>query len=130
VTKCWDIALQQVRQGESVNVTCPGDLDKGGVKGQYVHDDTASWIPEFSDMIYQFDVLECGINPPKVKPSIYAETLVPGKCLYVISSGEMGEGSNLTLEVAVQEKYFPKAYGIFNIALAEYKGKSSDFKPQ
>ena len=28
-TKCWDIALQQLRSGDAATVTCPGYLDKG-----------------------------------------------------------------------------------------------------
>ena len=107
VTKCWDIALQQVRQGEKATVHCPGDLDKGGVEDQYVHDDTSSWIPEYSDMRYEFEVLECGVNPPSLRPSIYDEPLEPGKCFYIVSSGEEGKGSKYALEVAEQEKYYP-----------------------
>ena len=81
-------------------------------------------------MRYEFDVLECGVNPPSPRPSIYDEPLVSGKCFYLVSSGADGEGSKLALEVAEQEKYFPQLWGIFNIGLADYKGKSSDFKPQ
>jgi hypothetical protein len=117
-----------MRIGESATVNCPGDLDKGGVGDQYVHDETASWIPEFSDMRYEFEVLECGINPPLL--SIYDEPLVANKCFYLVSPGEKEEGSKFALEVAKQEKYFPKLWGIFNIYLADYKGKGSNFQPQ
>jgi hypothetical protein len=130
VTKCWDIALQQIRQGEQATVTCPGDLDKGGVEDQYIHDNTASWIPTYSDMRYEFDVLECGLNPPKLRPAIYDEPLVPGKCMYIVSSGKTGTGSKFALEVAEQEKYFPTLWGIFNIYLANYKGHNSNNKAQ
>jgi hypothetical protein len=41
-------------------------------------------------MRYEFDVLECGINPPSLRPYIYDEPLVPGKCMYIVSSGEHG----------------------------------------
>ena len=129
VTKCWDIALQQVRQGESITVDCPGDLDKGGVQDQYIHDNTASWIPEYSDMTYEFDVLECGINPPSLRPSIYNMPLEGGHCFYIVSSGAEGEGSKLALEVTKKSRYEAK-WGIFNINLADYKGDESDYKPQ
>jgi hypothetical protein len=121
VTKCWDIALQQMRQGESAIVHCPGDLDKGGVQDQYIHDDTAAWIPEFSDMKYEFDVLECGINPPSLRPGVYDMPIEGGQCFYIVSLGPEGKGSHTAIEVAETSRYDPK-YGIFNIGLAEYRG--------
>ena len=30
VSKCWDISIQQIRQGETATVTCPGELANGG----------------------------------------------------------------------------------------------------
>lgn len=35
MSKCWDIAIQQMHQGESANVTCAGDSDIGGARNIY-----------------------------------------------------------------------------------------------
>lgn len=80
-------------------------------------------------MKYEFDVLECGINPPSLRPSIYDSPLEGGHCFYIVSSGAEGTGSKLALEVSLESRYAAK-WGIFNIGLRDYKGEDSDFKPQ
>jgi len=80
-------------------------------------------------MRYEFEVLECGINPPSLRPAIYDTPLESGHCFYIVSSGENGVGSTLALEVSKKSPYDP-SWGIFNIDVQNYPGKKSDFKPQ
>lgn len=37
VSKCWDIAMMQMKAGGNAKVSCPGALDKGGNVDQYSH---------------------------------------------------------------------------------------------
>ena len=79
VSKCWDISLQQIRQGESATVTCPGELAQGGNIDQYTQDAQGSnWTPTYADLRYEFDVIECGVNPPSLQPAMYSEELLAG----------------------------------------------------
>jgi FKBP-type peptidyl-prolyl cis-trans isomerase len=71
VSECWDIAIQQIRQGENATVLCPGSLDKGKGNDENTKltadlDETSATIPANSDMKYEFEVIECGVNPPSL----------------------------------------------------------------
>jgi hypothetical protein len=74
---------------------------------------------------YEFDVIECGVNPPSLQPAMYREELLPGQCFYIVSSGPYGKGSKLALEVAERDKYYPKYYGLYNIGLGVYGGREA-----
>lgn len=73
-------------------------------------------------MKYEFEVIECGINPPSLQPAMYNEEMVDGQCFYIVSSGPNNKGSEIALEVATQEKYYPKVWGIYNIFSAHFEG--------
>jgi len=51
-------------------------------------------------MKYEFEVIECGINPPSLQPAMYNEEMVDGQCFYIVSSGPNNKGSEIALEVA------------------------------
>lgn len=51
-----------MHQGEIANVTCAGDVDKGGAPNQYVQDSTEI-IPVYSDTKYNFEITECAKIP-------------------------------------------------------------------
>jgi hypothetical protein len=51
-----------MHQGETANVTCKGDVDKGGARNQYIQDSTEI-IPVYSDIKYQFEITECARVP-------------------------------------------------------------------
>lgn len=46
-------------------VFCPGELDRGGNQNQYGQYGSG-WVPANSDMTYELEVLECGVNPPSL----------------------------------------------------------------
>jgi FKBP-type peptidyl-prolyl cis-trans isomerase len=46
VSKCWDIAIQQMKPGEVSMITCPGILDQGGNIDQYI-DSSSAWLPTY-----------------------------------------------------------------------------------
>ena len=51
VSKCWDMALMQMHEGEISTVTCPAKMDKGGHINQY-HTVDDGWVEQDSDMSY------------------------------------------------------------------------------
>jgi len=62
MSKCWDIAIQQMRQGEIANISCAGDVDKGGAPNQYEQDST-NIIPVYTDTKYKIEITECALVP-------------------------------------------------------------------
>jgi hypothetical protein len=56
---------------------------------------------------------------------MYNEEMVDGQCFYIVSSGKYNKGSNIALEVAKRDKYYPKYWGIYDIGMAEFKGRDS-----
>lgn len=90
----------------------------------------SDWVETYSDLKYEFDVIECGIDPPSLQPAMYREPLIGGQCFYIVSSGKYGKGSKLALQVADRDKYYPKYYGIYNIDVAAYGGREANKKSQ
>ena len=116
VSKCWEIAVQQMRTGEKATVTCPGSLvDQSADKTDDVYG---------SDLgrKYQLEVVECDYNPAYFKP----EKLREDTCFYIKPTGKDGQGSNLALTVDTVDLYFPENYGIYNIQVKEFKGDNKD----
>ena len=66
VSKCWDIAVQQMKEGETAVFNCPGDLGYGGNPNQY-EVEGAAWIPANSDLTYEMQVTECKAMPDTFK---------------------------------------------------------------
>lgn len=58
VSKCWDIAIQQMRPGETSTISCPGILDQGGNINQFIGESSA-WLPTYQDMQYKIRVIGC-----------------------------------------------------------------------
>ena len=44
----------------------------------------------------------------------------------MVSSGPFGRGSNLALEVAARDKYYPKNYGLYDIKLGQFGGREAN----
>lgn len=84
VSKCFDIAVQQMKPGQISAVFCPGTLDKGGNINQYP-DVGSSWIPTYTDMKYEIEVLGCDPKIEVPKPSRPPYELINGKCFYLLS---------------------------------------------
>ena len=82
VSKCWDIALQQFKQGEVAEVNCPGSLDKGGAPHPRTKLDSwatdAGHVKSEAPVQYEFEMLECGPNPFFLRPSMFEEKLIAG----------------------------------------------------
>ena len=51
-----------MHEGEIANVTCKGDVDKGGAPNQYAQNSTEI-IPVYSDTKYNFEIAECAHIP-------------------------------------------------------------------
>ena len=89
VSKCWEIAVSQMRANEKATITCPRSLvDEGLDKSGDVYNSELG-------RKYEFEVLECDKYPAFFKP----EKLLETKCFYIKVSGIDGQGSNLALTV-------------------------------
>lgn len=62
VSKCWDIAFQQMKEGQTVKVFCPASVDKGGAPNQYHHWGTG-WTQTGTNMLYVLEMVECSPSP-------------------------------------------------------------------
>jgi hypothetical protein len=100
VSKCWEIAVQQMRSGEKATVTCPGELVDQSI------DSTDDVNGKSQGRKYELEVQECATHPLYLIP----EELKPDKCFYIRPSG-----TPMALTVDTQDLYYPKSYGIFNI---------------
>lgn len=123
VSKCWDIALQQMKAFGKAKIFCPGGLDRGGNVNQYGQYGSG-WVHTNSDMTYEIDVLECGINPPSLQDEHAVKPMRSGECFYIVSAGTYGKGSNFAIGVSMEDKYAPKETGVYDIAIKEYLGDS------
>lgn len=125
-SKCWDIALQQLKQGETARVFCPGELDQGGSPNQHTHFGSG-WLPANTDMTYEIQVNECALKPKSFKPSKIIPELIDGDDmdpthLYQLRSVTRNKfGKQMVLEVAPNDKYAPMVTGVYNVYLAEKK---------
>jgi len=79
VSKCWDIAIQQMRKGQITKLLCPHQLDKGGSVNNFRQSGTA-WIPEGTDITYEIEVNDC--DKQLIVPN---ETMMPSKtCIFIV----------------------------------------------
>ena len=62
VSKCWDIAIQQLSVGQIVKLFCPHSLDNGGSQNNY-NMNGSGWVKEGTDLSYEIQVLSCDSNP-------------------------------------------------------------------
>jgi hypothetical protein len=77
-------------------------------------------------MVYEFEVAECGINPPSLQPDNYHEPLIPHECFYIVSAGKYGKGSDLAIEVSKDDAYAPRVTGVYNIDLTHFHGREEE----
>lgn len=120
VSKCWEIAISQLRPLEKAMINCPRDLIDQGL------DKTDDVINKNRGRKYEFEVQECDQYPAFFKP----EKITNDKCFYIKPSGVDGQGSNLALTVDSVDLYYPESYGIYNIQLKEFAGDRADNKAQ
>lgn len=120
VSKCWELAVSQMRANEKATIECPRELIDQGL------DKTDDVYNKDLGRRYEFEVLECDKYPAFFKP----EQLSTDKCFYIKPSGVDGQGTNLALTVDAQDLYYPKSYGIFNVQIEEFKGDTADNKAQ
>jgi len=120
VSKCWEIAVQQMRSGEKATVTCPGELVDQSI------DKTDDVYGKELGRKYELEVQECAMHPLYFVP----ENLRTDICFYIRPSGFNGQGSNMALTVDTVDLYYPENYGIYNIEVKEFAGDKSDNKAQ
>lgn len=65
-SKCWDVAIMQMKSGEKGTITCPAEHDTGrGMRtGSYNNldgeEDDLERTSGSADVTYELDVVECG----------------------------------------------------------------------
>jgi len=91
VSKCWELAVSQMRANEKATIECPRDLIDQGL------DKTDDVFNKDLGRRYEFEVMECDKYPAFFQP----DQLSTDKCFYIKPSGVDGQGSNLALTVDV-----------------------------
>jgi len=61
VVKCWDLAIQQLRAGDKVTLTCPSSLSYG--TSRELPPVGGEPVPEKSDMYFDLEIEDCNIKP-------------------------------------------------------------------
>jgi hypothetical protein len=112
-----------MHQGEIANFTCPGDLDKGGARNQYIQGDTEI-IPAFSDTKYQIEITECAMQPDSFKEdhgfgALDGVVLEHGRNFYIQSQMKDHHGDIMVIEIDPKDKYSPRKTGVHNVMLQE-----------
>jgi len=122
VSKCWDMAIQQMSKGQVAKVLCPAFLDKGGSRNNFRQSGTA-WVKEGTDITYEFEVQSCvaQLDFPKDDP------IIPRRCMFVVLD-KMGE--QMALTATTEDKYAPSSTGLFDIVITKYEGKDSKNRMQ
>lgn len=129
VSKCWDIAIQQMKAGGTYKFSCPQDLDLGpdSIRSHAI----GTSAPITGDMTYEVEILQAGLNPPMLKTLYHPfKGIKNDVCFYLVSAGSDGKGSPYAVEASEKDKYYPKSTGAFNVALGDYHGKASNNKMQ
>jgi len=91
VSKCWDVAIMQMKNGETADIICPAEVDTGrglnitaydmdgGETSDPVHERTSGK----TDVKYEFEVKECGGSKQAPRP---AREVKDGQCFNILSS--------------------------------------------
>jgi len=61
VFKCWDLAIQSLRAGDKVTLTCPANLAYG--TAYTIPPIGGEPVPKGSDMYFDLDVEDCNVQP-------------------------------------------------------------------
>ena len=135
VSKCWDIAIQQMKAGGTYKFSCPEDLDLGPTSTRYYAMNSNVPLTGASrvsgDMSYEVEILEAGPNPPMLNQLWNSYKGIKNDvCFYLVSVDASGRRTNYAVEANAQDKYHPSKTGAYNIALGEFKGSNSGNKQQ
>lgn len=112
-----------MHQGEIANITCAGDVDKGGAKNQYAQDSTVI-IPPYTDTKYNIEITECARVPDSFREdhgfgALDGVVLEDGRDFYIQSQMKDHHGDLMVIEVDTKDKYAPRKTGVYNVFLQE-----------
>lgn len=65
-------------------------------------------------------MVECGINPPSLQPSLKVEYMIPDKCFFIVSYGKFGLGSKIALNADKHDK--SDGWEIYDINTEKFSG--------
>jgi len=122
VNKCLDIAIQQMQPGEIADVTCPGSTAGGGQHDNYIMQ-TSAWLPTYSDVHYNIELMECSRKPNIFKEGWWGldgHKLEDGRVFrFIASHKKSATGQNMAITVRDEDAYAPKyTTNIHNIYIA------------
>lgn len=131
VSKCLDLAAQQMKGGESATITCPHDLDQGGsVQNNYRNSFNGNyWLQDTTPTKYEFEISECSLNPRAFRMEDHLENLTEGYPFYILTHGKRNsDGHQMAIEVDPRDMYAPKVTGVHNVVLKPWDGKEKPNK--
>lgn len=126
VSKCLDIAVQQMRGGEDAVVYCPNDLDiGGGIQNTFHTNYGSTWLDTRIDTKYVISMSECSTKPSYFDVQKPLETLSEGSPFYIESDNLDADGNKMVLAVVPEDLYAPRTTGIHNVRLEKWAGRDS-----
>ena len=124
VSKCWDIAIQQMKPKGTYKVFCPAAVNDRADKF------APTGTQQFGgDTTYEIEVLESAKKPVAMKPARETEDMVDGQCFYMVHQGKT-KADSFALEVSDVDAYAPRVTGVYNVALFPFKGREKPNKAQ
>ena len=100
VSKCWDVAIMQMKSGEQGTITCPAEHDtaRGMKTGSYNNvdgkEDDMERTPGNADVTYEIDIIECGGAAYQPPP---ARDVKDGQCMNIVSAWVKQNDKNVAL---------------------------------
>ena len=132
VSKCLDLAAQQMHAGETAKVTCPGDLDQGGdVQNLYRNSYNGNYyLDKTTTTKYELEITECALKPKYMEQKDDIESLVSGYPFYIKSNKVDADGDVLVITADPADQYAPRSTGVHNVYLDKFSGKTKPNKMQ
>lgn len=105
VFKCWDLAILQLKSGDHATLSCPSNLAYGTANIQAPVGGEP--IPKGSDIVFDFEVVDCNIKPQNVEHTQpVTTTMQPDQCFYL----HLVESDNTAFDLVLsheEEQYAP-----------------------
>lgn len=127
VSKCLDLAAQQMKHGEVATINCPVDLDQGGdVQNLYRTKYNGDYyLQNTTPTKYKLTIKECSLKPHYLDMEEPEESLSEGFPFYIISNKKDKDGNEMAITADPKDQYAPRTTGVHNVYLSKFAGKAS-----
>jgi len=112
VSKCWDVAIMQMKSGEQGTITCPAEHDtsRGMHTGSYNNIDNdeedLDRTSGTADVKYDIEIIECGGANYQPLP---AKDVRDGQCMNIVSAWVKQNDQNMALMPGTDSQQFTMA---------------------